>query len=36
MLKGDGIENIDEFNAAIVKLNDVLYGHQDYAIIAKK
>ncbi len=36
MLKGDGIENIDEFNAAIVKLNDVLYGYQDYAIIAKK
>ena len=35
-LKGDGIENLAEFNESIRQLNDVLYGSQDYAIIAQK
>ena len=36
MLSGSGIDNLEEFNKALKELNDVLYGSQDYAIIAKK
>jgi len=36
MLQGQGIDNLDEFNQAIKELNNVLYGSQDYAVIAKK
>lgn len=36
MLEGDGVKNLDAFNEAIKKLNETVYGCQDYAIIAKK
>ncbi len=35
-LEGEGITNLEAFNAGIRQLNDVLYGSQDYAIIAMK
>lgn len=35
-LKGENIENMEEFNAAIRQLNDVIYGSQDYALIARR
>ncbi|MBR0085154.1 MAG: class I SAM-dependent methyltransferase [Lachnospiraceae bacterium] len=34
--KGEGIENLDEINEGVRKLNDLLYGSQDYAVIAQK
>lgn len=36
LLKGDGILNLNEFNESIQVLNDLLYGSQDYIIIATK
>lgn len=33
---GSCIDNIEQFNKAITRLNDVLFGYQDYAVIAKK
>ena len=35
-LEGEGIHNLEAFNEGIRKLNDVLYGSQDYAVIAMK
>ena len=35
-LKGEGIENAEAFNRAVAELNDVIYGSQDYAVIARK
>ena len=35
-LVGEGIENIREFNSSIEKVNELLFGYQDYALIAKK
>jgi SAM-dependent methyltransferase len=35
-LKGEGIENLAEFNAAVEKLNGVLFGFRDYGIIATR
>ncbi len=35
-IKGEGIENADEFNKAMKLVSDTLFGSQDYAIIAKK
>ena len=35
-LEGEGITNLDAFNEGIRQLNDVLYGSQDYAVIAMK
>lgn len=35
-LKGQGIDNLEEFNQGIKAINDLLYGSQDYAIIARK
>lgn len=36
MLQGKNIDNLEEFNKALSELNDVLYGSQDYAVIARK
>lgn len=36
LIKGDGIQNLDEVNAAITRVSDMLYGSLDYAVIAKK
>lgn len=35
-LKGDGIENLDEFNKVMSELNTKIFGSQDYAVIARK
>ena len=35
-LRGSGIENEEEFNAAMGRVNDLLFGMQDYAAIARK
>ncbi len=35
-LKGVGIDNLEEFNQGIDKLNSLLFSHQDYAIIGWK
>lgn len=35
-LKGEGIENLDEFNKGIAQLNNKYFGSQDYAVIARK
>ncbi len=35
-IKGNGIENLDEVNAGISKVSELLYGSQDYAIVARK
>ncbi|MCI8510952.1 MAG: class I SAM-dependent methyltransferase [Lachnospiraceae bacterium] len=35
-LKGEAIENLNEFNHAIQKASDMLFGSQDYAVIAQK
>ena len=32
----ESIDNLDEINCSIEKLSDLLYGYQDYAIIAQK
>ena len=36
MIEGDGIKNLEEVNRAIGRVSDMLYGSQDYAVIAKK
>lgn len=36
LLQGDGIRNIEEVNRAIQRVSNMLYGSQDYAVIAKK
>ena len=35
-LVGEGLENLEEFNKALQRMGDYLYGAQDYAIIAKR
>lgn len=35
-LKGDGIENLEEFNRAMTEVSNMLFGSQDYAVIARK
>lgn len=35
-IKSDSIDNIDEVNNAINRVSSLLYGSQDYAVIAKK
>lgn len=35
-VSNDSISNVDELNRSIDRLNDLLYGDQDYAIIARK
>lgn len=35
-LRGEGIENLEEVNAAVARVSDLLYGSLDYAVIAKK
>ena len=36
LIKGDGIQNLDEINAAITRVSNMLYGSLDYAVAAKK
>lgn len=36
LIVSTGIENLEEVNSGIEKLSDLLYGYQDYAIIAQK
>ena len=36
LLKGSNIDNLDEFNAGIAGVREVLFGSQDYAVIAYK
>lgn len=36
VIKSNSIENLEEINTAIERLNNLIYGSQDYAIIAKK
>lgn len=36
LIEGDGIKNLEEVNRAIGRVSDMLYGSQDYAVIAKK
>lgn len=36
MLQSDKIDNLDEFNKAIKRVSNLLFGSQDYAIIARK
>ncbi len=36
MLRGNGIDNIEEMNDALTRVSDLLFGSQDYAIIARK
>lgn len=36
LIRGDGIQNLEEVNQAIQRVSNMLYGSQDYAIIAKK
>lgn len=36
MIKGQGIENADEFNQNLRSMAEYMYGSQDYAIIAQK
>ena len=36
LIDADGIRNLDEVNAAIQKVSNLIYGSQDYAIIARK
>jgi len=33
---GNGIENAEDINKAITRLNNLLYGYQDYAIVVRK
>lgn len=35
-IDGDGIRNLEEVNQAIGRVSELLYGSQDYAVIAKK
>ena len=35
-LRGEGIENLDEFNDVMSDVSSTLFGSQDYAIIARK
>ena len=35
-IEGDGIRNLDEINAAIGRVSDLLYGSLDYAVAARK
>jgi len=35
-IRGEGITNVDEFNSGIGVLNNILFGNQDYSIIAFK
>lgn len=35
-LKGGGIENLEAFNQAMTEVSNVLFGSQDYAVIARK
>ena len=35
-LQGEGITNLDEFNHSLETLSNLVYGCQDYAVIAKK
>ena len=35
-LKGNQVENLEEFNEGIKKIADTLYGYQDYSIIATR
>ena len=32
----DGKDNLDNFNEAINKLNDIMFGYRDYAVIGRK
>lgn len=36
LLKSDYIENLDDFNNAILKVENILYGSQDYIMVANK
>ena len=36
LIQGDGIQNLEEVNQAIQRVSNMLYGSQDYAVIAKK
>ncbi len=36
MIKSDAIDNLEELNAGIQRVSDMLFGSQDYAVIAKK
>ena len=35
-IRGDGIENLDEVNRAIERVSNLLFGSQDYAVVARK
>lgn len=35
-IKSDSIDNLEELNAGIQRVSDMLFGSQDYAVIAKK
>lgn len=35
-IEGDGICNLEEFNQAMDRISELLYGSQDYAVIARK
>ena len=35
-LKGEGIQNLNEFNESMKQVSELLFGSQDYAIIARK
>ena len=36
LINGNGIENLEEFNNGVNLLSDLIFGSQDYAIIARK
>lgn len=36
LLSGKGVDNLEEFNNGINLVTDLLFGSQDYAVIAKK
>lgn len=36
LLEGENIKNLDEFNKALNHVSDILFGCQDYAVIAQK
>ena len=36
LIEGEGIKNLEEINKAIGRVSNMLYGSQDYAVIAKK
>ena len=36
LIDSDGIRNLDEVNHAIERVSNLLYGSQDYAVVAKR